>query len=67
MTADALSIISQAEYVALARTGRNSHRVNSVLAQIYLLCAAERLDDARLMIDLLYHIISQDRGTYHLA
>ncbi|MEJ2536298.1 MAG: hypothetical protein P8048_04470 [Calditrichia bacterium] len=67
MTADALSIISQAEYVALARNGRNSHRVNSVLAQIYLLCAAERLEDARLMIDLLYKIISQDRSTYHLA
>jgi hypothetical protein len=67
MTTDALSIISQAEYVAMASTGRNSHRVNSLLAQIYLLCAVEKLDEARVLIDILYKIISQDRILYHLA
>ena len=67
MTTDALSIISQAEYVAMASTGRSSHRVNSLLAQIYLLCAVEKLDEARVLIDILYKIISQDRILYHLA
>lgn len=67
MTSDALSIISQAEYLALERNGRNSHRVNSVLAQIYLLCAAEKLDQARTLTDLLYRIISNDRTIIHVA
>jgi hypothetical protein len=60
LTADILSIISNAEYIALSKNGRNSHRVNCILAKIYLLCGSGKLEEAKALIEVLYRVTHQE-------
>ncbi len=60
MSPEALSVVTNAEYLAIFQNGRNSHRVSSILTQIYLLCGSERVAQAKSLIDPLYRAIYED-------
>lgn len=54
MSTEAVSIITNAEYLALFKNGRNNHRIDNILTQIYFLCSIERLEQAKELVDKLY-------------
>ncbi len=69
MTSQALSIITNAEYLAIYKNGRNSHEVDGLLTRIYLLCSVEEYHKATTLIDVLDKVVHKgdayQRETYH--
>ena len=59
MAKNSLSIITKAEYFALFKNGRNAHRVNSLLSQIYLLCGSGNLAKAEFLLETLHQSVNQ--------
>jgi hypothetical protein len=59
---DALSIITRAEYLANDKDGKNVHKINGLVARIYLLCYAKRFEEAEALVNELYKAVYQYNG-----
>ncbi len=59
MSAEALSVVTNAEYLAIFKSGHNCHKVDSLLTQIYLLCSVNQVEKARPLLERLYRLIYQ--------
>lgn len=63
----AWTIITNAEYLATSANGRNVHRLNSLVTRIYLLCSADRIDEAEMVLEELYKLVHQEDHHYILV